>query len=227
MRSNGQHLLNGARGSEGRVPTKHHPVGDRRRRCTWAETADPLLRGYHDQEWGVPVHKDRTHFEFLLLEGAQAGLSWSTILKKRAGYRRAFSQFDPAEVARYSADRRRRLVEDPGIVRHRLKVESAVGNARSFLAVEQEFESFDRYVWRFVDGSPLQNRRTVGEAVPARTAESDALSSDLKARGFRFVGSTIVYAYMQAVGLVNDHLTSCFRYPELYQPRRRWSRSPE
>jgi DNA-3-methyladenine glycosylase I len=159
----------------------------------------------------VPVHDDRVHFEFLVLEGAQAGLSWALVLKRRAGYRRAFAEFDPARVARFTTRRIERLATDPGIVRHRQKVESAVSNARAFLAVQQEFGSFDEYVWRFVSGKSIARRRVRPSSVPARTRESDALSLDLRKRGFSFVGTTICYAYMQAVGLVNDHLMSCFR----------------
>ncbi|HUX34352.1 MAG TPA: DNA-3-methyladenine glycosylase I [Gemmatimonadaceae bacterium] len=179
-------------------------------RCAWATT--PLGIAYHDAEWGVPVHDDRVLFEFLVLEGAQAGLSWETILRKRDGYRAAFAQFDPAAVARFTPARVERLLADPAIVRNRLKVESTVSNARALLAVQREFQSFDAYLWRFVDGAPIVNRRRGMGDVPARTERSDALSQDLKARGFRFVGSTICYAFMQAVGLVNDHLVTCFRY---------------
>lgn len=167
---------------------------------------------YHDTEWGVPVFDDRIQFEFLILEGAQAGLSWSTILNKRAGYRKAFADFDPQKVARFTSKRIEKLLRDPSIVRNRLKVESTVTNARAFLAVQEEFGSFSDYIWRFVDGKPVQNRwRNDGE-IPATSPASDALSKDLKQRGFRFVGSTIVYAHMQATGLVNDHLVDCFRY---------------
>lgn len=180
------------------------------RRCAWATT--PLGIAYHDAEWGVPVHDDRVLFEFLVLEGAQAGLSWETILRKRDAYRASFAQFDPTAVARFSPSLVERLLGNPGIVRNRLKVESAVSNARALLAVQREFGTFDAYVWRFVEGTPIVNRRRAPPAVPARTARSDALSRDLKARGFRFVGSTICYAFMQAVGLVNDHLVTCFRY---------------
>ena len=183
-------------------------------RCTWAGT-DPLMVRYHDREWGVPVHRDRKHFEFLILEGAQAGLSWSTVLKKREAYREAFSRFDPALVARYSASQIRKRMRDPGIIRNRLKIESAVGNARAFLAVREEFGSFDAYCWRFVDGRPKVNRWKSTREVPATSRESDAFSKDLKQRGFRFVGSTIIYAHMQAVGMVNDHLIGCFRYREI------------
>jgi len=178
-----------------------------RRRCSWAET--PLGIAYHDKEWGVPVHDDRVLFEFLLLEGAQAGLSWETILNKRAGYRKAFARFDPGRVARFASSRKKQLLKDPGIVRNRLKIESAVINAQAFLAVQEEFGSFDAYVWRFVGGKPIFLR---GKKLPARTKESDALSKDLLARGFKFVGSTICYAFMQAVGMANDHQRHCFRY---------------
>lgn len=181
-----------------------------RPRCAWARTE--LSIPYHDDEWGVPVHDDRRHFEFLVLEGAQAGLSWETVLKKRARYRDVFDGFDPAKVARYSAAKVARLLADPGIIRNRLKVASAVTNARAFLRVQAEFGSFDAYVWRFVGGWPRVNRWRTLARLPAKTAESDALSKDLVARGFRFVGSTIVYAHMQATGMVNDHLTTCFRW---------------
>jgi DNA-3-methyladenine glycosylase I len=182
-------------------------------RCPWARAQ--LDIAYHDREWGVPVHDDRLLFEFLTLEGAQAGLSWSTILKKRSSYRRSFANFDPAAVARFSPSKIERLLQDSGLVRNRLKIESAVSNARALLQVQREFGSFDAYVWRFVGGEPKQNGWRVFRQVPATTSESDALSKDLKRRGFRFVGSTICYAFMQAVGMVNDHLTTCFRYREL------------
>jgi DNA-3-methyladenine glycosylase I len=183
---------------------------DAKRRCPWCLGSD-LYRRYHDEEWGVPVHDDRRLFEFLILEGAQAGLSWSTILAKRENYRRAFARFDPKKVARFGARDAKRLMGDAGIVRNRLKIESTIGNARAFLEVRREFGTFDAYLWRFVDGRPVQNRRKNMKDVPARTAVSDALSKDLKRRGFRFVGSTIVYAFMQAIGMVNDHLDECFR----------------
>jgi DNA-3-methyladenine glycosylase I len=183
------------------------------RRCPWCLGSD-LYIDYHDREWGVPVHDDRVHFEFLVLEGAQAGLSWSTILNKRDAYRKVFAGFDPAKVARFGPARIETLLADPGIVRNRLKVESAVNNARRFLAVQEEFSGFDAYVWRFVDGEPIHNRRRSMGRVPASTKESDALSRDLKRRGFKFVGSTIVYAHMQATGMVNDHLVTCFRHEE-------------
>ncbi|HKO15709.1 MAG TPA: DNA-3-methyladenine glycosylase I [Gemmatimonadaceae bacterium] len=184
-----------------------------RSRCAWPRTA--LDIAYHDTEWGVPVHDDALLFELLTLEGAQAGLSWSTVLRKRPNYRRAFAEFDPARVARFTPARIARLLADPGIVRHRLKVESTVTNARAFLRVQREHGSFDRYLWSFVGGSPRVNAwRSHGE-LPAHSADSDALSRDLRRRGFRFVGSTICYAYMQAAGLVNDHIVNCFRHREL------------
>ena len=184
-----------------------------RARCEWPRT--PLDIEYHDAEWGVPNHDDRRFFEFLTLEGAQAGLSWSTILKRRDGYRKAFAEFDPARVARFTAAKQAKLLDDPGIVRHRQKIASVVTNARAFLKVQEELGSFDGYVWRFVGGEPKVNApRTLGD-VPARSAESDALSKDLRKRGFSFVGSTICYAFMQAMGLVNDHAVSCFRRAEL------------
>jgi DNA-3-methyladenine glycosylase I len=179
------------------------------KRCAWART--DLSIAYHDAEWGVPVHDDRTLFEFLTLEGAQAGLSWETILKKRDAYRRAFAGFDPAAVARFTPARVERLLRDPGIVRNRLKVESTVDNAKAFRAVQNQFGSFDSYVWGFVDRTPRVNRWRSHREIPAKTAESDAMSRDLKRRGFRFVGSTICYAFMQAVGMVNDHTVDCFR----------------
>ena len=184
-------------------------------RCPWVNVGDSLMVEYHDREWGVPVHDDPTHFEFLVLEGAQAGLSWSIVLRKRDGFRRAFSGFDPEKVARYTRARIQKLVADPAIIRNRLKIEAAVTNARAFLAVQEEFGSFDRYCWKFVDGRPRMNRWTSMKDIPPRSAESDAFSKDLKHRGFRFVGSTIIYAHMQAVGMVNDHVLSCFRYREL------------
>ena len=182
------------------------------KRCLWAEGVSLDYIRYHDEEWGVPVRDDRTQFEFLILEGAQAGLSWSTILNKREGYRKAFADFDPEKVARFTKKRVEKLLQDPAIVRNRLKVESAVTNARAFLEVQKEFGSFCDYIWRFVDGEPMQNRFRQDADVPATSPESDALSKDLKKRGFRFVGSTIMYAHMQATGLVNDHVTACFRH---------------
>ncbi len=182
-------------------------------RCGWAK--NPLSIAYHDQEWGVPQHDDRVLFEFLVLEGAQAGLSWDTILNKRENYRVAFDGFDPAKVARYQQAKIKALLNNEGIVRNRLKIVSAVENAKAFLAVQKEFGSFDRYIWQFVGGKPRVNGPKSMKQVPARTAESDAISKDLKKRGFNFVGSTICYAFMQAVGLVNDHMVKCFRYAEI------------
>ncbi len=184
------------------------------KRCKWAEGVSLQYIEYHDTEWGVPVYDDRTQFEFLILEGAQAGLSWSTILNKREGYRKAFADLDPEKVARFTKKRVEKLLLDPSIVRNRLKVESTVTNAKAFLDVQEEFGTFCRYIWRFVDGEPIQNKFRRDADVPATSQESDALSKDLKKRGFRFVGSTIVYAHMQATGMVNDHVTSCFRYKE-------------
>ena len=181
-------------------------------RCRWAEGVSLDYIRYHDEEWGVPVHDDRTQFEFLILEGAQAGLSWSTILNKRDGYRKAFAGFEPEKVARFTKKRVEKLLQDPSIVRNRLKVESSVTNAKAFLAVQEEYGSFCDYIWGFVDGSPIQNRFRKDSDIPATSPESDALSKDLKKRGFKFVGSTIIYAHMQATGLVNDHVTGCFRY---------------
>jgi DNA-3-methyladenine glycosylase I len=190
-------------------------VRDReKKRCAWVAD-DPLRIAYHDREWGVPAQDDRVLFEFLLLEGAQAGLSWDTILRKRAGYRRAYQRFDPRKVARYGARDRARLLADPGIVRNRSKVAASIENAQCFLEVQHEFGGFDRYLWGFVGGRPIQGRRRTARDVPARSAESDALSKDLRRRGFRFVGSTICYAFMQAVGLVNDHTQDCFRAREV------------
>lgn len=179
-------------------------------RCGWARNS--LAIDYHDREWGVPVHDDRLLFEFLILEGAQAGLSWDTILRKRENYRAAIDNFDVDRIARYDARRMRVLLNNPGLVRNRLKIASIVRNAQAFLRVQEEFGSFDKYVWQFVRGKPLRNSRRSSKEVPAKTAESDSLSRDLKKRGFNFVGSTICYAFMQAVGMVNDHLVDCFRY---------------
>jgi DNA-3-methyladenine glycosylase I len=187
-------------------------------RCPWGES-HPLYVPYHDEEWGTPLHDDRRLFELLLLEGAQAGLSWLTILKKRAAYRKAFDGFDARKVARYDARKVKRLLEDEGIIRNRLKIAAAVANAKAFLAVQREFGSFDAYLWRFVGGKPIDNRRRSMKEVPARTAESDAMSADLRRRGFRFVGSTICYAFMQATGMVNDHLVSCFRHRQVSRLR--------
>jgi DNA-3-methyladenine glycosylase I len=186
-----------------------------KKRCGWVSESNSLMLEYHDREWGVPVHSDNKHFEFLILEGAQAGLSWSIVLNKREGYRRAFSEFDPRKVARYTEKRIQKLLLDPGIIRNRQKIEAAVRNARAFLAIQKEFGSFDAYSWRFVGGEPKVNRWRVMKQIPATSTESDALSKDLKGRGFRFVGSTIIYAHMQAVGMVNDHLVECFRYREV------------
>ncbi|MEE8092820.1 MAG: DNA-3-methyladenine glycosylase I [Gammaproteobacteria bacterium] len=191
------------------------------KRCPWSEGANRDCRHYHDTEWGVPVHDDPTHFEFLVLESAQAGLSWAIILKKREGYRKAFADFDPQRVARFNRRSVERLVGDAGIVRNKLKIESTIGNARSFLDIQEEFGSFEDYVWRFVEGKPIVNRWRRQAQVPATSTESDALSKDLKSRGFKFVGSTIVYAHMQATGLVNDHLIGCFRYEACQKKRRR------
>ena len=189
-------------------PTPPSPTG--LNRCHWA--AKEWNIPYHDQEWGVPIHDDRLLFEFLILEGAQAGLSWDTILRKRARYQQVFDNFDPRRVARYNAKKVRALLKDPGIIRNRLKIAATVNNARAFLKVQEEFGSFDAYIWRFVGGKPKQNNWAAHKNVPAKTPESDAMSKDLQKRGFRFVGSTICYAFMQATGMVNDHLTTCFRH---------------
>ena len=185
------------------------------KRCRWAEGVSPAYISYHDEEWGVPVWDDRTQFEFLLLEGAQAGLSWSTILNKRDGYRKLFAGFDAVKVARFSKRRVDKILKDPSIVRNRLKVESAVNNARAFLDVQDEFGTFCDYIWSFVDGEPIQNKVRRDSETPATSPESDALSKDLKKRGFKFVGSTICYAFMQAVGMVNDHTVDCFRHGQV------------
>jgi DNA-3-methyladenine glycosylase I len=195
------------------VHASRFPPPASRVRCAWPKSS--LDIAYHDTEWGVPVHDDKVLFEFLTLEGAQAGLSWSTILKKRETYRQAFDGFDAERVARFTSKRVERLLADPGIVRHRGKIESTLSNAKAFLDIRREFGSFDRYVWQFVDGTPHVNQWRTVRDIPPRTPESDALSKDLKRRGFRFVGSTICYAFMQAVGMVNDHVTECFRYGEL------------
>jgi DNA-3-methyladenine glycosylase I len=189
-----------------------------KRRCEWATTEAGIT--YHDTEWGVPLHDDRALFELLILEGAQAGLSWSTILNKRAGYRRAFDNFDARRVARYDARKVRQLLANTEIVRNTLKVKAAIKNAQEFLGVQEEFGSFDAYIWQFVGGRPLQNARRSIREVPARTVESDAMSKDLAKRGFKFVGSTICYAFMQATGMVNDHVVGCFRYREISQSQR-------
>jgi DNA-3-methyladenine glycosylase I len=188
----------------------HEPMTTR---CGWA-TSESMI-AYHDKEWGVPVHDDRLLFEFLVLEGAQAGLSWSTILNKRENYRKAFDNFAARKIAKYDARKVKSLLADPGIVRNKLKVAAAVQNAKAFLAVQQEFGNFDAYIWSFVDGKPIRNRFKTMKEVPARTPESDAMSKDLLKRGFKFVGSTICYAFMQAVGMVNDHITVCFRHDQI------------
>lgn len=185
-------------------------------RCAWVEEGNALYEKYHDTEWGVPVHDDRKHFEFLILEGAQAGLSWLTILKRREGYRRAFANFDPVKVAQFDEEMIERLIVCEEIIRNRLKIVSAVNNAKLFLEIQKEFGSFDRYIWQFVGGKPIQNKRKSIKEVPPESFESMALSKDLKKRGFKFVGSTIMYAHMQATGLVNDHTIDCFRYEQLY-----------
>ena len=182
------------------------------KRCTWAENTFDLYEKYHDEEWGVPVHDDRVLYEFLVLEGAQAGLNWATILKKREGYRKAFAGFDPVKVAAFDQSKIDELIANPEIIRNKLKINSAVNNAQRFLEIQKEFGSFDAYLWPFVGGKPIQNRWTENSQVPATSPESDALSKDLKKRGFKFVGSTIMYAYMQACGLVNDHLVDCICY---------------
>jgi DNA-3-methyladenine glycosylase I len=187
-------------------------------RCSWCLKSERYI-DYHDKEWGVPVHDDRTHFEFLILEGAQAGLSWSTILNKREGYKKAFSDFDVQKVSRFTEKRLQRILEDPAIVRNKLKVRSAVNNAKRFLEVQKEFGTFDAYIWQFVKGKPVINRWTSDGEIPATSVVSDALSKDLIRRGFKFVGSTVVYAHLQACGLINDHVTSCFRFKELTQKR--------
>ncbi|QOI96631.1 MAG: DNA-3-methyladenine glycosylase I [Flammeovirgaceae bacterium] len=191
------------------------PVKEKKR-CAWCLKSEEYIN-YHDTEWGVPVHDDRKHFEFLILEGAQAGLSWSTILKKREGYRKAFADFDPQKVARYTEKKLEKILLDPGIVRNRLKVFAAVNNAKRFLEVQKEFGSFDAYIWQFVNHKPIVNKWKTLKQVPATTKESDALSKDLINRGFKFVGSTVMYAHMQACGLVNDHLVDCLRYREVQQ----------
>jgi DNA-3-methyladenine glycosylase I len=187
------------------------------KRCSWVNVDNALLLEYHDREWGVPSHDDRKHFEFLILEAAQAGLNWSIVLNKREGYRRAFSEFDPEKVARYTKAKIDKLVADPSIIRNRLKIEAAVTNAHGLLKVQEEFGSFDKYCWRFVGGKPRQNSWKTLRQVPPTTAESDKFSKDLKQRGFKFVGPTVIYAHMQAVGMVNDHLVGCFRYRAIKQ----------
>jgi DNA-3-methyladenine glycosylase I len=195
-------------------PKSASPIpADTKPRCSWATT--PAMIAYHDAEWGVPQHDDRVLFEFLILEGAQAGLSWSTILAKREAYRRAFSNFNPKIIARYDAMKTKQLMSNAGIVRNRLKISAAIQNARAFLAVQKEFGSFDKYIWQFVDGAPIVNSIQGLSQIQARTEESDKMSRDLLKRGFKFVGPTICYAFMQAVGMANDHLVSCFRYAEI------------
>jgi len=198
-----------AKQSESKVKPK-----DTRKRC-WGELEDRLMRDYHDREWGTPLHDDRKIFEFLILEGMQAGLSWKLVLDKRENFRRAFRGFDPAKVARFTARDVRRLLGDAGIIRNRLKIQGAINNAKRFLEVQKEFGTFDRYIWRFVGGEPLRNKLRSFAEMPARTPLSDIVSKDLKARGFKFVGSTVVYSHMQATGMVNDHLVTCFRYREV------------
>ena len=185
------------------------------KRCSWVSLDEPVLLQYHDREWGVPVHDERKHFEVLVLSGAQAGLNWSLVLKKREGYRRAFDNFDPEKVAHYSERQIQKLESDPAIIRNRMKIEAAVRNARAFLKIQEEFRDFDSYCWRFVGGRPKLNHWKATRQIPATSPESEAFSKDLKHRGFSFVGPTVVYAYMQAVGMVNDHLVECFRYREV------------
>jgi len=185
------------------------------RRCAWAENTNPSYQKYHDREWGVPVHSDRRLFEFLILEGAQAGLSWSTVLNKRENYRKAYDNFDAARIARYKSGKARLLLKNAGIVRNRLKIRASILNARAFLEIQKEFGSFDRYIWQFVGGQPVSNRWRYQKDVPAKSGQSDAMSAELKKRGFKFVGSTICYAFMQAVGMVNDHTLDCFRYRQI------------
>ena len=184
-------------------------------RCPWLDLDKPDYVAYHDREWGVPVHDDRKHFEFLTLESAQAGLSWYTVLRKRANYRQAFAEFDPAQVARFSAAKIEQMLQDPGLIRNRRKINAAVENARHFLAVQDEFGSFNAYVWRFVQGQPMVNELRTLADLPATSRESDALSKDLKSRGFKFIGSTVIYAHMQATGMVNDHVLGCFRRAQI------------
>jgi len=186
-----------------------------KKRCSWVNADDALLLEYHDREWGVPVHRDRKHFEVLILSGAQAGLNWSLVLKKREGFRRAFHDFDPEKVARYSKTKIQALLSDPEIIRNRMKIEAAIRNARAFLKVQDEFGNFDSYCWRFVGGQPKRNEWKATRRIPAMTSESESFSKDLKRRGFSFVGPTVAYAFMQAIGMVNDHLVDCFRYHEI------------
>lgn len=191
-----------------------------RRRCEWAERS-PLMQAYHDREWGVPLYDDRKLFEFLVLEGMQAGLSWLTVLKKRENFRQAFDQFDPRKIARYKSAKVRALLQDAGIIRNRAKIEATIGNAQAFIALQGEAGGFQRFMWAFVDGRPIQGARKRLKDIPVTTSESDVMSRELKALGFRFVGSTICYAHMQATGMVNDHLTSCYRYPQVRRVRPR------
>lgn len=184
-------------------------------RCEWPGHNDFLMTEYHDHEWGVPLHDDQKLFEFLILEGAQAGLSWQTVLKKRKSYRDAFNNFDPEKVARYTQQDQKRLIANPGIIRNKLKIQSAINNARSFLKIQEKYGSFDSFIWKFVDGKPIQNKWKTIEEIPAKTQVSDRISKELKKSGLTFVGSTIIYAHMQATGMVNDHIVSCFRYGEL------------
>ncbi len=214
-RSTGRPIPSGRWNTPQAKVTRRRPV----RRCEWAGASDPLYLRYHDEEWGVPSHDERHLFEMLVLEGAQSGLSWSTILRKREGYRRAFSGFDHRKVARFDGGRVERLLQDPGIVRNRAKVEFAVENARRVMEVRKEFGTLDAYLWQFVDGRPIRNRWRSLRQLPAETAESRAMSKDMKARGFRFVGPTVCYAFMQSVGMVNDHVVSCFRHREVDLPR--------
>ncbi len=186
-----------------------------KKRCSWVNADDALLLEYHDREWGVPVHRDRKHFEVLILSGAQAGLNWSLVLKKREGFQRAFHNFDPEKVARYSKTKIQALLSDPEIIRNRMKIEAAIRNARAFLKVQDEFGNFDSYCWRFVGGLPKRNEWKATRRIPAMTPESESFSKDLKRRGFSFVGPTVAYAFMQAIGMVNDHLVDCFRYREI------------
>jgi len=186
-------------------------------RCSWAALDDPLMEAYHDKEWGVPVHDDQKHFEFLVLEGAQAGLNWMTILKRREEYRKAFSHFDPEVVARFNQHKVEQLLQNSGIIRNKLKINSAITNAQKFLEVQEEFGTFDKYIWQFVNGKPIQNKRKNCKEIPAQTKESQELSKDLRKRGFTFVGPTIIYAHMQAIGMVNDHCVDCFRYKQLFK----------
>ena len=196
-----------------KIAIEKSEIGDRKKRCTWI--SDPLMERYHDQEWGVPVQNDQKQFEFLVLESAQAGLSWRTILNKRENYRKAFAHFDPVKVAKFGKSHIRKLLQNPGIIRNRLKIEAAIQNARLFLQIQKEFGSFSAYIWRFVDGRPKINHWKSLKELPARTELSDALSADLKKRGFKFLGPIVIYSHMQAVGMVNDHVVTCFRYREL------------